>query len=184
MPGPVRRTRLAVFAFLLVVSYAPSLATAQAPAKVYHVGLLGTAEGPTTPSFRQGFRDLGYIEGRNLRITYRWSEGKTERFSALAAELVSLKVDVIVASGPPAAVAAKGATTTIPIVFTVVGDPVGLGLVASLARSRRRLRAAPRPSTCMGIPCSVFTARASWRSPRSPGSRPCTFRRGMWRPVA
>ena len=118
----------------LAISSAPSLVSAQPTAKVYHVGSLGTREGPNTPSFRQGFRELGYIEGRNLLITYKWSEGKAERFPALAAALVSLKVDVIVASGPPAALAAKGATTTIPIVFTVVGDPVGLGLVASLAR--------------------------------------------------
>ena len=125
---------------LLVVALASGLliglssARAQVPVKVYRVGVLGTREGPSTPALRQGFRELGYVDGRDVVITYRWSEGKADRFPALAAELVNLKVDVIIASGPPAAVAAKAATTSIPIVFTLVGDPVGLGLVASLAR--------------------------------------------------
>jgi putative ABC transport system substrate-binding protein len=113
---------------------APSLTAGQPAGKVYQVGVLGTREGPSTPALRQGFHELGYVEGRNIVITYRWSEGKPDRFPALAAELVNLNMDVIVASGPPAAVAAKAATTSIPIVFTLVGDPVGLGPVASLPR--------------------------------------------------
>ena len=118
----------------LSLSVAASHIAAQPTGKVYHVGLLGTREGPTTPAFRQGLRELGYAEGRNIALTYRWSDGRAERFPALAAELVNLKVDVLVASGPPAALAAKAATAAIPIVFTFVGDPVGLGLVSSLAR--------------------------------------------------
>jgi putative ABC transport system substrate-binding protein len=85
-------------------------------------------------SVRQGLRDLGYVEGRNLVIEYRDAEGKLERFPALAAELVALKADVIVAPGTLATMAAKQATTTIPIVFPAVGDPVTDGLVTSLSR--------------------------------------------------
>jgi putative ABC transport system substrate-binding protein len=77
---------------------------------------------------------LGWIEGRNIAIEYRWGEGSAERFAKIAAEFVRLKVDVIVTSGTPAVIASKQATSVIPIVFATAGDPVGTGLVASLAR--------------------------------------------------
>jgi putative tryptophan/tyrosine transport system substrate-binding protein len=120
-----------LFAAALVVS-------AQQPAKVARIGFLATTNLAANPhlqeAFLQGLRDLGYVEGRNVVIEYRDAEGTLERLPALAAELVALKVDVIVAPGTPQALAAKQATRTLPIVFAVAGDPVGSGLVTSLAR--------------------------------------------------
>ncbi len=85
-------------------------------------------------AFRQGLRELGYVEGQNIAIEFRWAEGKYDRLPGLAAELVRLKVNVIVASGPPAIQAAKQATETIPIVMAAIADAVAAGFVASLAR--------------------------------------------------
>ena len=100
------------------------------------IGFLGyDRNAPAVAAFSQGLRELGYTEGRNIRIEYRWAEGKPERFAALAAELVALKVNVIMsAGGSLASIAAKRATTTIPIVFGAVGNPVADGLITSLAR--------------------------------------------------
>src|SRR4030095_4591408 len=84
--------------------------------------------------FREGLRDLGYVDGRNILIEYRWAEGSYERFPSLIAELLAMKVDVIVTAGTPAALAVKKATASIPLVMVAVGDPVGTGLVASLRR--------------------------------------------------
>ena len=122
---------------LLALGAAPFAAEAQQAAKVPRIGYL--ANNPATSprlreAFLQGLRDLGYVEGRNLVIEYRDAEGKADRLPALAAELVALKVDVIVASGTLAALAAKQTTRTLPIVFSPAGDPVGSGLVTSLAR--------------------------------------------------
>ncbi len=115
---------------------APLAADAADSAKVPRIGLLraGSPPDPLVDAFRQGLRELGYVEGQNLIIEYRWAEGKPERFSELIAELVRLKVDVLVVSGTHGGLAAKRATSTIPIVFPVHPDPVGAGLVASLAR--------------------------------------------------
>jgi len=117
---------------------APLAAEAQAPVKVPRIGYL-SALSPTDntdilEAFRQGLHELGYVEGQTIAIEYRFAEGRPERLPALAAELVRLKVDVIVTGPPPAPEAAKQATSTIPIVFAVAGDPVALGLVASVAR--------------------------------------------------
>jgi ABC-type uncharacterized transport system substrate-binding protein len=113
----------------------PLAAGAQPAGKNPRIGILrpGSPPDPLLDAFRQGLRELGYDEGRNISIEYRWAEGREERFPDLAAELVRLKVDVIVA-GAGAVEAAKQATTTIPIVMPLSGDPVRTGLVASLAR--------------------------------------------------
>src|SRR5206468_1076949 len=122
-------------AMVLVLSFP---ADAQQLKKVLRIGVLA----PGTPSsmeevlnpFRQRLHELGYVEGKNIVFEYRWGEGNIDRLPILAAELVRLKVDVIVTSSTPAAVAAKKATTTIPIVVTGLSDPVATGLVSSLAR--------------------------------------------------
>ena len=116
---------------------APALAALAQPAtRPARIGWLG--DDPATTHFRealrQGLRELGYAEGRNVVIEYRFAGGKIERFPVVAAELLTLNVDVIVAPNVLAAMAAKAATKTIPIVFVSVGDPVESGLVASLAR--------------------------------------------------
>ena len=128
------------FALALVVLAAPLAVGAQQSGKPFQIGILSnvpltTPEGaPVWGAFIQGLRDLGYVEGQNITIVHRSSEGRYERLPDLAAELVRLKVDVIVTPATPNTVAAKQATRTIPIVMAGAGDPVAAGLVASLAR--------------------------------------------------
>ncbi|HEV2056383.1 MAG TPA: ABC transporter substrate-binding protein [Methylomirabilota bacterium] len=128
-----RRTFLAGTGALLLA--APPVGEAQQPAKTARIGILSLASGPNpNMDIFPGLRELGWIEGQNIAVEYRWAAGREDQLPALAAELVRLKVDIIVTSSTPAAQAAKQATTTIPIVVTFVADPVGSGLVASLAR--------------------------------------------------
>jgi putative ABC transport system substrate-binding protein len=128
-----------IVALALGILAAP-LADAQQAGKVPRIGMLvgSSPESPTAravlDAFRQGLRERGYTEGKNIVIEYRWAQGRFERFPELAAELVRLKVDVIVTGNTPAALAAKHVTTTIPIVVAVMADPVRDGLVQSLAR--------------------------------------------------
>jgi len=118
-----------------------ALSGAQQPGKITRVGFLGTGPAPTpaTPyaplrEFRQGLDELGYVDGRDVVIETRWAEGRIDQLPAMAAELVGLKVDIIVGVGSVVAQAAKRATTTIPVVMAVVIDPVANGLVANLER--------------------------------------------------
>ncbi len=116
----------------------PLAARAQQPAKLPIIGLLGATaplvDSQRVAAFMQRLRELGWIEGRTVAIEVRWAEGRAERAAEIAAEFIRLKVDVIVTSGTTPALAAKQATSAIPIVFAAAGDPVGTGLVASLAR--------------------------------------------------
>ena len=126
---------LGVVGILVLTLGCVGMAQAQQSAKIPRIGYLGSVSSSARiGAFRQGLRELGYVEGKNIFIEWRHHEGKLDRLPALAAELVRLKVDVIVTAGPPAARAAKESTVTIPIVMTQVGDPVGSGFVASLAR--------------------------------------------------
>src|SRR5262249_34869642 len=112
------------------------IAEAQQPKKIPRIGYLGAAS-PTRgrrEAFREGLHDLGYVEGKNIFIDYRYAEGKPDRLAALAAELVRRKVDVIVTASPASTRSAKQATSTIPIVMAFDDDPVGSGFASSLAR--------------------------------------------------
>ena len=130
---PTRRDVLGLLGGVATVY--PLVAVAQQrTGKVARIGMISsTSSDPLVHAFKLGLRELGYIEGDNINVEYRWVEGQTERYSSLAADLVELKVDVIVASSQ-AAIAAKQATSEIPIVMPIITDPVRLGLVASLAR--------------------------------------------------
>ena len=111
----------------------PMAANAEKPMPV--IGILGVVSLPPsfTASFRQGLSETGYVEGQSVAIEFRWSEGRSDRLSALVADLIARKVDVIVTTGgTPPALAAKSATSTVPIVFVTGADPVAAGLVASL----------------------------------------------------
>jgi putative ABC transport system substrate-binding protein len=134
----MRLARLTLAALPLALLAAPLATHAQSTGKVFRIGFLGTASvsahGNLVEAFRQGLRDHGYIEGHNLAIDYRWAEGQYERLSGLAAELLQLNIDLIVTHGTPGTLAAKRATTTVPIVMAISGDAVATNLVASIAR--------------------------------------------------
>jgi putative ABC transport system substrate-binding protein len=134
----IQQIGLAILALTLGVIVSPPATEAQQTQRIYRIGFLGNStaalETNLVEPFRKGLRDLGYIEGANSQIEYRWAAGQYERFPALIAELIALKVDVIVTAGTPAALAVKKATTSIPLVMVAVGDPVGTSLAASLSR--------------------------------------------------
>jgi putative ABC transport system substrate-binding protein len=127
-----------LFAIVVALTVCGARAEAQQPTKIPRIGYLGGGSPSSNPAlieaFRQGLRELGYVEGKNIVIEWRYAEEKLDRLPALAAELVSLKVDIIVTAGPSVTRAAKEATNTIPVVMAFDSDPVGNGFVASLAR--------------------------------------------------
>jgi len=125
-----------ILALILAVVAAPLAAEGQQVGKVYRIGYLSIASGPSprTEALRQGLRELGYIEGKNITIEYRFAQEKADRLRGLATELVNLKVDLIVTGGPTATRAAQQATRTLPVVMAWGGDPVEARFVASLAQ--------------------------------------------------
>jgi putative ABC transport system substrate-binding protein len=131
-------TMIARVVLILVLLAAPFAGQAQEPIRVWRIGFIGSGSHLSgdrrVEALRRGLRDLGYTEGRNLAFEFRWAGGNGDRLPALAAELAQLKVDAIVSQGTQATDAARRAITTIPIVFSVAGDPIGSGLVSSLAR--------------------------------------------------
>jgi putative ABC transport system substrate-binding protein len=126
--------RKLVWLVTVIVVASANFGEAQQPTKIARVGFLSPGFGAIPKPFHQRLEELGYLQGKNIAIEYRSAEGKLERLSYLAAELVRLEVELIVAAATPAADAAKHATTTIPIVMVDVGDPVATGLVTNLAR--------------------------------------------------
>jgi len=134
----MRQTLTGLIAAALLLGALAASVEAQGPTRVWRIGFLGpgapSSNDPRVEALQRGLRELGYVEGRNLAFEFRWARGNADRLAALAAELAQLKVDAIVTQGTQATDAARRAVTTIAIVFTVAGDPVGTGLVTSLAR--------------------------------------------------
>ena len=167
-----RRTFLALVPGSLLA--APLVAQAQPAGKVWRIGVLSSGSPSATgmgriDAFKRGLRELGYVEGRNIVIEPRWGEGKYETLPGLAAELVRLKMDVILTAAVPAIRAAKEATGTIPIVMAVVVDPVETGLVASFARPGGNItdsRSGPLSSWASSSGCSrnSFPRPQEWPS--------------------
>src|SRR5690349_8169195 len=131
-----RREFTTLLGSIAVTGIWPFYAQAQDTAKVWRVGILDTtsAKSANVEAFRNALSQLGYVEGKNLIVEYRSGEGRIERFPELAAEMVRLKVDIIVTRGTPAVIAAGNATKTTPIVMAAIGEPLETGMVASLAR--------------------------------------------------
>ena len=154
-----RRQKLAgLITLALALTICGAVAQAQQPAGIPRIGILSPIIrvlliSARVEAFRQRLRQLGYVEGKNIVIEYRYAEGKGERLPDLAAELVQLKVDVIVTTGPGATLAAKKASGTIPIVFASAADPVGTGLVSSLAQPGGNIT---------GL--SLMVARSRWQT--------------------
>jgi putative ABC transport system substrate-binding protein len=129
-----------IFGFLLIIAVlgGGAIAEAQQSGKIPRIGFLGNStaalEENLVGPFREGLRDLGYVEGKNILVEYRWAEGNYDRFPTLIGELVAQKVDMIVTAGTPASLAVKKAAPSIPLVMIAVGDPIGTGLIASLAQ--------------------------------------------------
>src|SRR6266568_9486146 len=138
MVDAMRKAGVLSILFVVVLLAFAVIAEAQQPTKIPRIGFLAavslSANSARFEAFRQGLRELGYVEGKNILIEWRYAEGKLDRLPALAADLVRSKVDVIVSGGGPSTRAAKDATKSIPTIIVNISDPVALGFVASLAK--------------------------------------------------
>ena len=175
-------------AFITLLSGAaaarPLAARAQQAGKVHRIGFLGsaTAAGSAKPveSLRTGLREFGYVEGTNIGIEFRWAEGTYERLPRLAAELIATNVDVLIVHGTPAALVAKQATTTIPIVMAIIGDAVANGLVSNIARPEANLTGSTyflpqlnaKRLELLKEACPHISRPAALSNPDNPVSRP------------
>ena len=155
--------RRSLIAGALALCCVSRFVAAQTPAKVWRIGFLAVRSVPPSPNpdsfymaFVQDLRELGYAEGKNLEMVWRSSDGKNERLPQLAAELVQMKLDLIVAIASTPLRAAQQATGTIPIVFVAVGDPVALGFVASLAKAGKNITGVSIQSTDLSIKSLEF----------------------------
>jgi putative ABC transport system substrate-binding protein len=148
---------------------APLAGEAQSVGKVHRIGFLGNStaalEANLVGPFREGLRELGYVEGQGFVIEYRWAEGQYERFPTLIAELIASKVDVMVTAGTPATQAVKRATTSVPLVMVGVGDPVATGIVASLKQPGGNI------TGLTSIAEETETKRLELRAPDGPAPR-------------
>ena len=137
--GKNMKSKITVFALWAMLSALSFPVGAQQPAKISRIGFVSSTGSPNNPganveAFRQGMRELGYVEGKNIQVEYRYIEGKSERTPSLVSELIQLKVDVLISAALSATRVAKKETKKIPIVFNIPDDPVAVGLVESLAR--------------------------------------------------
>ena len=172
------------FLCLLAAATATPFSAGAQPARVPRVGFLGNStaelEANLVGPFRDELRRLGYKAGRNIHIEYRWADGQYERLPRLVAELLSAKVDIIVTAGTPATLAVKRATMTVPLVMIAVGDPVGTGIVPSLARPGGNITGLSRLQSILrasGWNCCASSFRSCHRW-RYSGTRPMPFTRG------
>ena len=179
-------TLIAVLILLPTLLAAPLAADAQQAGKVPRIGFLSATSPSDRPllldAFRQRLRELGWVEGQNIGIDYRYAEGRVDRLPELATELVRLKVDLIASFGTQGVTAAKNATETIPIVMIAVRDPVGTGLIASLAQpggnvtgvsGNAGLESSPNSWSCSGRP---FSGPTVWPSSRTRPMRTTNLR--------
>src|SRR6266550_3546923 len=190
----IRKARVLSILFVVVLLAVAEIAEAQQPKKVPRIGFVAMTSsaggGQNLEAFRRGLRDLGYVEGDNISMEPRWADGWAERVPGLISELIHLKVDIIVISSATGALAAKKATSTIPVVFAAVTDPFEHGLIVSLARPGGNVTGASlavgegfsgKWASCSRRPCRRLQVSRCFGTPLIPW-RACSREKPSWRP--